>query len=129
MAFYEKAACVKRKGRNGKNNRVFIPDLVFRSKAIADCDVDALPNLHLVTRMETEPEHSDFIGSEKARIDPQKCTGCGECARRCRFQAVTRKGTYIRQKNMPVRAAASVHMSVGQCRYYGGGCGRKPYSL
>lgn len=81
-------------GKGGTGKTTVSSSLIWfsRSKAIADCDVDA-PNLHLVTRMETEPEHSDFIGSEKARIDPQKCTGCGECARHCRFQAVTRKGS------------------------------------
>ena len=49
-----------------------------QAKAIADCDVDA-PNLHLITKVDTEPEYSDFIGAKKAYIDPQKCIGCGKC--------------------------------------------------
>lgn len=39
-----------------------------QAKAIADCDVDA-PNLHLITKVDTEPEYSDFIGAKKAYID------------------------------------------------------------
>lgn len=58
-----------------------------QARAIADCDVDA-PNLHLVTAAQSEPEISDFIGAEKAVIDPEKCTGCGKCTEFCRFHAV-----------------------------------------
>lgn len=60
-----------------------------QARAIADCDVDA-PNLHLVTAAQSEPEISDFIGAEKAVIDPEKCTGCGKCTEFCRFHAVER---------------------------------------
>lgn len=81
-------------GKGGTGKTTVSSSLIgfSKSKAIADCDVDA-PNLHLVTRMEAEPEHSDFIGSEKAEIDPLKCTGCGECADHCRFQSVKKKGS------------------------------------
>ena len=58
-----------------------------QARAIADCDVDA-PNLHLITKMEVQPEVSDFLGVEKAEIDPEKCVGCGQCAEHCRFGAV-----------------------------------------
>lgn len=58
-----------------------------QARAIADCDVDA-PNLHLITKMEVQPEVSDFMGAEKAEIDPEKCVGCGQCAEHCRFGAV-----------------------------------------
>lgn len=63
-----------------------------QAKAIADCDVDA-PNLHLITKVDTEPEYSDFIGAKKAYIDPRKCIGCGKCQETCRFQAIQKKET------------------------------------
>lgn len=57
------------------------------AKVFADCDVDA-PNLHLVQSMTDAPIHSDFMGSEKAVIDAEKCIGCGKCAEHCKFGAV-----------------------------------------
>ena len=61
------------------------------AKVFADCDVDA-PNLHLVQNTEGEPIQSDFMGSEKAVIDADKCIGCGKCAEHCRFGAVQNQG-------------------------------------
>lgn len=56
-------------------------------RAFADCDVDA-PNLHLVTGTLGNPETSDFLGSDKAVIDPEKCIDCGKCEALCRFDAI-----------------------------------------
>lgn len=53
---------------------------------LADCDVDA-PDLHLVlspVRRVSEP----FFSGHQARIDPELCDQCGDCARHCRFDAV-----------------------------------------
>ena len=37
----------------------------------------------------SKPEHEEvFVSGHEARIDPEACTGCGECAERCRFEAV-----------------------------------------
>lgn len=64
------------------------------AKVFADCDVDA-PNLHLVQNMTEVPMRSDFMGSEKAVIDADKCIGCGKCAEHCRFGAVqSNEGVY-----------------------------------
>lgn len=49
-----------------------------RAQAVADCDVDA-PNLHLVTPQRSEPVVSDFLGGEKASVDPEKCVAAA-CA-------------------------------------------------
>ena len=57
----------------------------------ADCDVDA-PNLHLVTKQESEPKVKDYFGMDKAVIDPDRCIGCGVCAAYCRFDAIIESG-------------------------------------
>ncbi len=58
-----------------------------RSRAFADCDVDA-PNLHLVVSPGPWPEKTDYYGFGKARIDVSRCAGCGLCEESCRFGAI-----------------------------------------
>lgn len=83
------------KGGTGKTTvaAAFIDFL--RAKGFADCDVDA-PNLHLVTRMDIHPERKDYYGSQKAIIDPFRCTGCGLCLAKCRFSAITQYNSHCK---------------------------------
>jgi len=55
-------------------------------KVMADADVDAA-NLHILLDPMIQETHA-FSGGSKAQIDPQACTGCGECKEVCRFDAV-----------------------------------------
>lgn len=53
---------------------------------VADCDVDAA-DMHLLL----EPDYAhgeDFFSGELAVIDHAKCTGCGQCAAVCRYDAI-----------------------------------------
>ena len=75
------------KGGTGKTTTAGAFVEFSRAKAVADCDVDA-PNLHLIARIGGEAEESDFIGGERAVINPRKCVGCGLCAENCRFDAI-----------------------------------------
>lgn len=75
------------KGGTGKTTTAAALIRFSRTKAIADCDVDA-PNLHLVAERKGTPEVSSFLGGDKAVIDPEKCTGCGICRSHCRFSAL-----------------------------------------
>ncbi len=75
------------KGGTGKTTTAAAFIRFSEAKAFADCDVDA-PNLHLVTHTDAEPERADFLGSQKAAIDPEKCVGCGACRQACRFDAI-----------------------------------------
>lgn len=53
---------------------------------LADADVDAA-NLELL--LDPEPlEAHDFVAGQVARIDRQRCSGCGICLDTCRFAAI-----------------------------------------
>jgi len=80
------------KGGTGKTTAAAAFIDFMKARAFADCDVDA-PNLHLVAKLTGEPHTSDYYGSQKARIDPEKCTGCGACYDHCRFQAIKKSGS------------------------------------
>ena len=75
------------KGGTGKTTTAAALARFSNAQALADCDVDA-PNLHIVTKMDAAPERSTFIGSQKAHIDREACTGCGKCVEHCRFRAI-----------------------------------------
>ena len=75
------------KGGTGKTTTAAAFIRFARAKAIADCDVDA-PNLHLVYGQAAKPVISDFLGGDKAVIDPEKCINCGVCQSHCRFNAI-----------------------------------------
>ena len=53
---------------------------------VADCDVDAA-DMHLLLHPDFE-NSEDFYSGVIAKIDQDKCTGCGECADVCRFNAI-----------------------------------------
>lgn len=78
------------KGGTGKTTAAAAFIRFAGAKAIADCDVDA-PNLHLVTKLNAEPVVTDFMGGDKAVVDPEKCIGCGICKEHCRFDALFAK--------------------------------------
>ena len=75
------------KGGTGKTTVASALIQLSRSRACADCDVDA-PNLHLVLPALPEPERTDYYGFGKAFIDASKCTRCGLCEENCRFEAI-----------------------------------------
>lgn len=75
------------KGGTGKTTTAAAFIRFAAARAFADCDVDA-PNLHLVTAAGGEPERFDYLGSQKAVVDPDKCSGCGKCIEACRFGAI-----------------------------------------
>lgn len=56
---------------------------------LLDCDVEE-PNSHFFIRPEIESEKKAF--RLVPRVDAEKCTGCGECSRVCRFSAIVAPG-------------------------------------
>jgi MinD superfamily P-loop ATPase len=76
------------KGGTGKTCLTGAFAHLSKNAVICDLDVDA-PDLHLLLDPVNEQVQEFFSGHE-AKIDPDKCTDCGECAERCRFGAVFR---------------------------------------
>jgi len=74
------------KGGTGKTSIVASFIALAERVSVADCDVDAA-DLHLVLGP-TVRRRWPFSGGSTAVIDPGTCTGCGECVRRCRFDAI-----------------------------------------
>lgn len=83
------------KGGTGKTTTAAAFVRFAQAKVMADCDVDA-PNLHLIAAGGEKPALTPFIGSEKAHIDPCKCSNCGQCVSHCRFDAIHREGSVCR---------------------------------
>jgi len=59
---------------------------------IADADVDAA-NLQLVLQPQLVATQ-EFRGGQVARIDEDRCAGCGECEALCRFAAIEERDGY-----------------------------------
>jgi MinD superfamily P-loop ATPase len=74
------------KGGTGKTSIVASFIALAEQAAMADCDVDAA-DLHLVLGPAAR-QRRPFSGGKTAVIDPDTCTGCGECLPRCRFDAM-----------------------------------------
>ena len=79
-------ALISGKGGTGKTTIAAAFAALASGKVIADCDVDA-PNLYLVVNPEIR-EKREFKGSKTAVIAEEKCTKCGLCEERCRFDAI-----------------------------------------
>jgi MinD superfamily P-loop ATPase len=74
------------KGGTGKTVIAACFASLSRNAVLADVDVDAA-NLHLLLHPEIQERHI-FKSGQKARIDVEKCTGCGLCLPVCRFDAL-----------------------------------------
>lgn len=76
-------------GKGGTGKTTVLASLAAQAEeaTLADCDVDAA-NLYLLLHPEIESDEP-FIGAKVAVRDAARCTRCGECERRCRFDAIT----------------------------------------
>ncbi len=75
------------KGGTGKTSVVAALATLAVDKVLADCDVDAA-DLHLVVKPRHERHRETFVSGKEARILSHRCTSCGDCAERCRFDAI-----------------------------------------
>lgn len=83
---YKEVTVISGKGGTGKTTLVASLAHLTKDKILADNDVDAA-DLHLLLTPAVREGH-DFVGSTKAVIDPEQCTGCGKCAEACHFAAI-----------------------------------------
>ncbi|RLG13809.1 (4Fe-4S)-binding protein [Candidatus Pacearchaeota archaeon] len=75
------------KGGTGKTVISGCLAVLLKNKTIVDADVDAA-NLHLLLHPKIK-ESYDFVGGKLARIDKEKCSGCGTCIEICKFSAIS----------------------------------------
>jgi len=83
---YLECVVISGKGGTGKTIVTACVAALSEDKVMADADVDA-PDLHLLLRPVVREVH-DFVGGKKALIREDDCTGCGECAQMCHFDAI-----------------------------------------
>ncbi|MGB7297391.1 MAG: ATP-binding protein [Candidatus Aminicenantales bacterium] len=76
------------KGGTGKTVISACFAALAKNAVLADVDVDA-SNLHLLLHPEIQERHV-FQSGQRARIDAEKCTGCGICVPLCRFNALSK---------------------------------------
>jgi len=77
------------KGGTGKTSIAAALALLADKPVVADCDVDAA-DLHLLLAPEIVETH-EFMSGHKAFIRAADCTGCGKCAKLCRFNALEKR--------------------------------------
>lgn len=75
------------KGGTGKTSITAALAALGNSLVVCDCDVDAA-DLHLLLAPEVK-ETYQFSGGHEARIDPERCTQCGQCLELCHFGAIS----------------------------------------
>jgi MinD superfamily P-loop ATPase len=78
---------VSGKGGTGKTSLVAAFASLAEKQVLCDADVDAA-DLHLILKPEVREQH-DFKAGHTARINPDKCTRCGECRELCRWSAIS----------------------------------------
>ncbi|MHB9129676.1 MAG: ATP-binding protein [Armatimonadota bacterium] len=87
------------KGGTGKTSVTAALATLAENMVLVDCDVDAA-DLHLILTP-TVLETHEFHGGKTARIEPERCTRCGECVAVCRFGAVTEHYQPTADSNYP----------------------------
>jgi MinD superfamily P-loop ATPase len=80
-------AVLSGKGGTGKTTITASFAALARNAVVADCDVDA-PDLHMLLHPKIV-KTQEFRGSKLATIDEAKCTKCGLCREKCKFNAIT----------------------------------------
>jgi len=81
------------KGGTGKTTITAAFASLAKNTVMADCDVDA-PDLHIILDPMVK-QRFPFYGMKVAIRDEAKCTQCGECRKRCKFDAIDERFNII----------------------------------
>src|SRR6056297_3252633 len=113
------------KGGTGKTSLTAAFAILEKERlVVADCDVDAA-DMHLLLEPDFGNRES-FVSGEVASIDPDLCTGCGECEHVCRFDAINVYNNVFEVENIscegcgycarvcPVDAITNIPQNVGE---------------
>ena len=82
------------KGGTGKTSLTAAFAQLAERPILCDLDVDT-PDLHIL--LDPKPRQTTmFRSGYEARIQPEHCTACGDCAERCQFDAITETAQGLR---------------------------------
>ncbi|MGB2986377.1 MAG: ATP-binding protein [Phycisphaerae bacterium] len=91
-----KIAVASGKGGTGKTtvatNLAYVASRNGRSAAYLDCDVEE-PNGHIF--LKPEITHREPVGTLIPRVDEEKCSLCGKCAKICQYSAIVCLGEKV----------------------------------
>ena len=104
------------KGGTGKTSIVASLAVLAEPVITVDCDVDAA-DLHLLLTPEIRHRES-FRGGGKARIDADRCIGCGQCMSLCRFGAIGRQESVNGTRWSTLQVKPLLCEGCGVCSYF-----------
>jgi MinD superfamily P-loop ATPase len=104
------------KGGTGKTSILGSFAALSGKSVLADCDVDAA-DLHLLLAPR-ETQREDFIAGWEASIDQDKCSACADCLDLCRFDAVVRENSRLRNGSDAFRIDAISCEGCGVCAHF-----------
>lgn len=87
---FNEIVVISGKGGTGKTTITSSLNQLCEDNVIFDADVDAA-DLHLLLKPKLV-KNEIFSGSNEFYIDPEKCYGCGQCAKNCHFEAISLSG-------------------------------------
>ncbi|RLD96979.1 MAG: (4Fe-4S)-binding protein [Aquificota bacterium] len=87
MKGFREILVISGKGGTGKTTLSSSFALLPPRKVVVDADVDA-PDLHIILKPQVV-EAQRFMGGKVAKIDADKCDGCGLCRELCRYDAIS----------------------------------------